>query len=254
MPFHLHESLSSPYVLPVPPRRLCVGAGALSPEKGGALRKQSTRGRRLGVATVLCGVVFGAPLLLLSHGSAHAVRVTTASSHRAAHAARGKTSHGASLPSQLVGYESTPTTTPTTVAPPPPTTTTTTTTAPSPPPAQEASARAAAPAATPAAVESAPAPAAAPAPAPAPAPTPTTEGERGQATWYAAAPAGMCASPSLAFGTVLTVTNVATGASTTCTVDDREQAGYPRVVDMSPSGFAQLADPSEGVVDVTISW
>jgi rare lipoprotein A (peptidoglycan hydrolase) len=64
----------------------------------------------------------------------------------------------------------------------------------------------------------------------------------------------MCASPTLSFGTVLTVTNDANGASTTCTVDDREQAGYPRVVDMSPSGFAQLADPSEGVVDVTISW
>ena len=101
---------------------------------------------------------------------------------------------------------------------------------------------AAAPAVAPATVESAPAP------------VTSTEGEQGQATWYAAAPAGMCASPSLAFGTVLTVTNVATGASTTCTVDDREQAGYPRVVDMSPSGFAQLADPSQGVVDVTISW
>ena len=81
-----------------------------------------------------------------------------------------------------------------------------------------------------------------------------TDGERGQATWYAAAPAGMCASPTLPFGTVVTVTNDATGASTTCMVDDREQAGYPRVVDMSPSGFAQLADPSQGVVDVTISW
>ena len=74
----------------------------------------------------------------------------------------------------------------------------------------------------------------------------TTEGERGQATWYAAAPAGMCASPSLAFGTVVTVTNVATGASTTCTVDDREQAGYPRVVDMSPSGSAQVGRPEPG--------
>jgi rare lipoprotein A (peptidoglycan hydrolase) len=50
------------------------------------------------------------------------------------------------------------------------------------------------------------------------------------------------------------VTNDATGASVTCVVDDREQAGYPRVVDLSPSGFAQLADPSAGVVDVTISW
>ena len=82
----------------------------------------------------------------------------------------------------------------------------------------------------------------------------TGANERGQATWYAAAPPGRCASPTLPFGTVLTVTNVVTGASTTCTVDDREQAGYPRVVDMSPSGFAQLARPSQGVVDVTISW
>ena len=144
--FHLHESPSSPYVLPVPPRRLCVGAGALSPEKGGALRKQSTRGRRLGVATVLCGGVFAAPLLLLSHGSAHAGRVTTASSPRAAHAAGGPRAYGAALPSQLVGYKSTPTptttTTPTTVTtppPPPPSTTTTTTTAPPPPPAEEVS-------------------------------------------------------------------------------------------------------------------
>ena len=55
-------------------------------------------------------------------------------------------------------------------------------------------------------------------------------------------------------GRVLTVVNDATGASTVCTVDDREGAGYPRVVDMSPEGFAQIADLSQGVVDVTISW
>jgi rare lipoprotein A len=78
--------------------------------------------------------------------------------------------------------------------------------------------------------------------------------EQGQATWYAAAPPGRCASPTLPFGTVLTVVNNATGARTVCTVDDREQAGYPRVVDLSPSGFSQLASPSQGVVDVTISW
>ncbi len=64
----------------------------------------------------------------------------------------------------------------------------------------------------------------------------------------------MCASPTLPFGTVLTVVNNATGASTVCTVDDREAAGYPRVVDMSPEGFSQIADTSQGVVDVTISW
>jgi rare lipoprotein A (peptidoglycan hydrolase) len=150
--------------------------------------------------------------------------------------------YGASLPSQLVRYESTTTTTttPTIVPPAAPPATTTTTTSPTPPVAQ-VSARATAAATVTQATTTV-------------APARTTDGEAGQATWYAAAPAGMCASPTLPFGTVLTVTNVATGARTTCTVDDREGAGYPRVVDMSPSGFAQLADPSQGVVDVTISW
>jgi len=78
--------------------------------------------------------------------------------------------------------------------------------------------------------------------------------EVGDATWYAAAPAGYCASPTLPFGTVLTVVNDATGATTVCTVDDREAAGYPRVVDLSPEGFDQIADTSQGVVQVTISW
>ena len=90
--------------------------------------------------------------------------------------------------------------------------------------------------------------------------TTTTQGRRrptarsGDATWYAAAPAGYCASPTLPFGTVLTVVNNATGATTVCTVDDREAAGYPRVVDLSPEGFDQIADTSQGVVQVTISW
>ncbi len=152
------------------------------------------------------------------------------------------------LPSQMVKYEAAAgdATTPATVAP----TTTTTTTAPAVAAAPEQASG----------VEEAAAPVTPPAVAPRVVPVtasrPATSGssERGQATWYAAAPPGRCASPTLPFGTVLTVTNVDTGATTTCTVDDREQAGYPRVVDMSPSGFAQLAEPSQGVVDVTISW
>jgi len=68
------------------------------------------------------------------------------------------------------------------------------------------------------------------------------------------ASAGYCASPTLSFGTVLTIVNNASGASTTCTVDDREAAGYPRVVDLSPEGFDRIADTSQGVVQVTISW
>ncbi|HWF15660.1 MAG TPA: septal ring lytic transglycosylase RlpA family protein [Acidimicrobiales bacterium] len=86
------------------------------------------------------------------------------------------------------------------------------------------------------------------------APRVAANNEVGDATWYAAAPAGMCASPTLPFGTVLTVVNNVTGASTVCTVDDREGAGYPRVVDLSPEGFSQIGDLSQGVVAVTISW
>jgi rare lipoprotein A (peptidoglycan hydrolase) len=52
----------------------------------------------------------------------------------------------------------------------------------------------------------------------------------------------------------VTVVNRATGDSTVCRVDDREAAGYPHVVDLSPEGFAQIADTSQGVVEVTISW
>ena len=92
--------------------------------------------------------------------------------------------------------------------------------------------------------------------------TPTTEAEPvasgdsevGVATWYPEAGPGTCASHTLPRGTELTVTNNATGATTHCLVDDYEASGYPRVVDLSYSGFSQIADPSQGVVDVTISW
>ena len=89
--------------------------------------------------------------------------------------------------------------------------------------------------------------------APPPPPAPT-HSETGIATWYSEAPAGTCASPTLTFGTVLEVTNVATGASTSCVVADREADNPGRVVDMSYSGFSAIADPSAGVVTVTISW
>ena len=87
-----------------------------------------------------------------------------------------------------------------------------------------------------------------------PAPPTPQDHEVGIATWYAAAPAGYCASPTLPFGTVVRVVNNATGASTVCRVDDREGSGYPRVVDLSPEGFSQIASLGQGVVAVTISW
>jgi len=222
-------------------RRGCT----VSPKKGGALRNQSTGGRRLGVAAALCGALVGVPLLLLhSSASAHAPRPEAArgSAHENTSAAVHSTSRldGVSLSSHLAAYHGPATTaatappTTTATAAPAATTTmtappaTTTTVAPPPPP-------------PPTTTTTAPAPAA-------------TNSEGGEATWYAAAPDGYCASPTLPFGTVLTVVNNATGASTVCTVDDREAAGYPRVVDMSPEGFSQIGDTSQGVVDVTISW
>jgi rare lipoprotein A (peptidoglycan hydrolase) len=209
----------------------------VSPEKGGALRNQSTGGRRFGVAVVVCGALFGLPLLLLQSTTAHAARVMTAAP--AVH--HGKkvypSSHldGVELKSHLVAYQEVATTTSTTAAPTttttvPPTTTTTvppTTTTTTPPPTTTTTT----------------------------APPPVdTSSEVGDATWYAEAPDGYCASPTLPFGTVLTVTDNETGASTTCTVDDREDSPYPRVVDMSPEGFSQLAPLGQGVVDVTIAW
>jgi rare lipoprotein A len=104
--------------------------------------------------------------------------------------------------------------TPVAVASPPPTTTTTTTTTPPPPPAYE---------------------------------------QTGEASWYWA-PAGTCASPGLAFGTVVRVTDLSDGLSTTCTVDDRGPAVAGRIIDLSEETFSQLTSTAEGVIEVRISW
>jgi len=142
--------------------------------------------------------------------------------------ASGASSTSTSKPPSSTGSSNAPPTTApprttTTTAPPPPPPTTTTTEPPPPPPTTTTTAA-------------------------------PTASETGIATWYSEAPTGMCASPTLSFGTVLTVTNDATGATTTCTVDDREADNPGRVVDLSIAGFSQIAPPSQGVVTVTVSW
>lgn len=92
-----------------------------------------------------------------------------------------------------------------------------------------------------------------------PAPTTTTttaptNTATGLATWYAEAPAGRCASTSLPFGTELTIRDDTTGATITCLVDDRETAGPPHLVDLSPEGFSAMAPLSQGVITVTVTW
>jgi rare lipoprotein A (peptidoglycan hydrolase) len=90
-------------------------------------------------------------------------------------------------------------------------------------------------------------------PPPPPPPPAPAHHETGSASWYSA-PAGTCASPDLAFGTVVTVTDLSTGASVRCTIDDREAQNPGRVIDMSEQTFSQLADPSVGLIQVTVSW
>lgn len=197
------------------------------------------------MAAVFGGLLLGVPLVLLQAGSAlgstAASRPVPARSHLVADRTNTKTGvpawdlvrfHVPGAGAAAAPNTTTPPTTTTTAAPAP----TTTTTAPLPPPTTTTTA-----------------------PPPPPAPTTTTtaaptSSETGEATWYSEAPTGYCASPTLSFGTVLTVTNDATGASTTCTVDDREADNPGRVVDLSYAGFSQIASPSQGVVTVTISW
>jgi rare lipoprotein A (peptidoglycan hydrolase) len=84
-------------------------------------------------------------------------------------------------------------------------------------------------------------------------PPPPRLGSTGLATWYGSA-AGTCASPTLASGTVVTVTDVSTTKAVRCTVDDREAHNPGRVIDLSPATFSLLASLRVGVIEVRLSW
>jgi rare lipoprotein A len=77
---------------------------------------------------------------------------------------------------------------------------------------------------------------------------------QGGATWYEEAPAGTCAHRTLAFGTVVTVTRLATGASTTCRVQDRGPFVSGMIIDLSMDTFAEIASTDDGISQVQISW
>ena len=91
------------------------------------------------------------------------------------------------------------------------------------------------------------------APPPPPPPPPPANSETGKASWYQA-PAGTCANLSLAFGTVVRVTNLSNNLTTTCRVEDRGPSVAGRIVDLSEQTFSQIADPSTGVIEVRITW
>jgi outer membrane biosynthesis protein TonB len=142
-----------------------------------------------------------------------------------------------------------------------------------PPPPAPATAPAPAPAPTPAptaaptpppetapapAPETAPAPAPEAAPEPAPEPPPadppvTYNHQTVEASWYDTYP-GTCAHTQAARGTTVYVTNLRTGASTSCRVADYGPQVPGRVIDLSRTTFSELADPSQGVMPVAVDW
>jgi rare lipoprotein A (peptidoglycan hydrolase) len=89
-----------------------------------------------------------------------------------------------------------------------------------------------------------------PAPQPPAAPAPT---QTGGASWYDYDP-GQCAHLTIPKGTVVTITRLATGASTTCVVTDRGPHVAGQIIDLDRGTFAQVADPSAGVIQVRITW
>lgn len=75
----------------------------------------------------------------------------------------------------------------------------------------------------------------------------------GKATWYAAS--GLTAAHrTLPFGTVVRVTNVATGKGVNVVVRDRGPYGAGRIIDLSDDSFRLLAPLGTGIIRVRIAW
>jgi hypothetical protein len=76
----------------------------------------------------------------------------------------------------------------------------------------------------------------------------------GNASWYGIG--GLtAASPTLPFGTVVRVTNAATGRSVNVVIRDRgPYAGADRIIDLSPTAFAEIGALGSGIVSVSLRW
>ena len=76
----------------------------------------------------------------------------------------------------------------------------------------------------------------------------------GEASWYDAPGTGLTAAhPSLPFGTVVTVTNLANGKSVKVVINDRGPFGG-RIIDLSPEAFSAISSLGSGVCQVRLSW
>jgi hypothetical protein len=89
----------------------------------------------------------------------------------------------------------------------------------------------------------------------APPASPTPGGQQeGGASWYRYK-AGTCAHRTIPKGTVVKVTNLENGQTTTCTVADRGPFVAGRIIDLDRSVFMAIAgSPGQGVMRVRIEW
>ena len=91
-----------------------------------------------------------------------------------------------------------------------------------------------------------------------PKPTTTTttrpkQSQTGDGSWYETKD-GICAHRTLPFGTVVTITNLENGMSTTCTIGDRGPYVDGRIIDMDKQTYAQISNNGTGVIPVRIEW
>ena len=81
----------------------------------------------------------------------------------------------------------------------------------------------------------------------------TASFDEGQASWSDLAD-GTCNHRTVAFETVVRVTNTTSGVSTTCVVAGRGPYVAGRIIELDRTVFGELAAPSATVVTVRIEW
>lgn len=86
------------------------------------------------------------------------------------------------------------------------------------------------------------------------APVDPTRLQTGIASWYDFGDQFTAAHRSLPKGTMVSVTNVANGKTVRVRINDRGPFIAGRIIDLNRPAFAALAAPSEGVIDVRITW
>ncbi len=81
--------------------------------------------------------------------------------------------------------------------------------------------------------------------------------QEGNISWYdlPGSISGVCAHRTIEKGTVVTVTNLDTGKSITCLVDDRgPYSGDGKVLDLHRDEFSQLAPLEQGIFPARLDW